>query len=118
MVFSSAPSVDKRKKASKQQNLDGMLRKFHKEKLRELQRFNTKRKESPAAAEQVESVSAGQDDLHRALTEQDELSTNGRKQENREPGAETLQASLPEGLPPTLEGKLRELAQVLLRKRF
>lgn len=123
MLFSpSTLSVDKRKKVSKQQlDLDGMLRKFHKEKLKELQIFNMKRKESPPAAEQVESVSADAisraDDFHQVLIEQEEFS-NDQHQEKREPVTETFQASLPDALPPTLEQSLQELTQVLLLKVY
>ncbi|KAB5523201.1 hypothetical protein PHYPO_G00149810 [Pangasianodon hypophthalmus] len=132
----SVPSGDKKKKASKQQqNLDGMLRKFHKEKLQELQLFSM-RKESPPAAshdssDQAKSVSedplstlvgpGSADDLHQAVMEQDELLTNDQNQENRETLAETSRPSLPDGLPPTLERSLQELTQddqltVLIRR--
>ncbi|XP_026784981.3 ubinuclein-1 isoform X2 [Pangasianodon hypophthalmus] len=132
----SVPSGDKKKKASKQQqNLDGMLRKFHKEKLQELQLFSM-RKESPPAAshdssDRAKSVSedplstlvgpGSADDLHQAVMEQDELLTNDQNQENRETLAETSRPSLPDGLPPTLERSLQELTQddqltVLIRR--
>lgn len=129
-VFSSVPSVHKKKKVSKQQNLDGMLRKFHKEKLKEFQLFNRKRMESHPAAnhdssDQAKSISAdplmtlvGADDLHQAVMEQDGLLTNDQNQENRGTRVELFQASLPGGLPPTLEQSLQELTRVLLLKMY
>ncbi|XP_060754550.1 ubinuclein-1 [Neoarius graeffei] len=118
---SSVPSVDEGEKARKQeQNLDGMLRKFHKEKLKELHLFNRKRKESRPAGHynssgQTKAVSAdplmtliGAGDLLQAVMEQDGLLINNQ---NRETLPESSQASLPDGLPPTLERSLQELAQ-------
>ncbi|XP_058236889.1 ubinuclein-1 isoform X1 [Hemibagrus wyckioides] len=123
----SVSSVDKKKKGSKhQQNLSGMLRKFHKEKLQELQLFNMKKKEPPPGADhdsrdQAESSADlmltldGADDLHRAV-EQDEVLTNDQ---NRETLAETSHTSLPEA--PTQERSLQEPPQddqltVLIRR--
>ncbi|KAF4074868.1 hypothetical protein AMELA_G00228270 [Ameiurus melas] len=107
----------------KQQYLDGMLRKFHKEKLQELQLFNTKRKESPPgdnrdSTTRAESVSTDSpltlvdgtsaDEFHHAVTEQDELLMDNP---NQETPAETSPASLPDGLPPPLERILQELTR-------
>ncbi|KAK3530676.1 hypothetical protein QTP86_031665 [Hemibagrus guttatus] len=120
-------SVNMKKKGGKhQQDLSGMLRKFHKEKLRELQLFSTKRKEPPPGATHDSSDHAessadlmwtldSADDLHRAV-EQDELLTNDQ---NRETLAETSRTSLPGA--PTLEQSLQEPPQddqltVLIRR--
>ncbi|MCJ8747680.1 hypothetical protein PDJAM_G00156200 [Pangasius djambal] len=132
----SVPSGEKKKKAGKQQqDLEGMLRKFHKEKLQELQLFSM-RKESPPAAshdssDPAKSVSddplstlvgsGGADDLHQAVMEEDGLLTIDQNQENRETPAEACRASLPQGLPLTLERSLQELTQddqltVLIRR--
>lgn len=117
---SSVSSVGKKKKGSKhQQNLSGMLRKFHKEKLQELQLFNMKRKEPPPGADhdsrdQAESSADlmltldGAADLHQAV-EQDEVLSNDQ---NRESLAEMSHTSLPED--PTLERSLQEPPQVTL----
>ncbi|KAK2817718.1 hypothetical protein Q7C36_021651 [Tachysurus vachellii] len=106
-----------KKKANKhQQNLNDLLRKFHKEKLQELQLFNMKLTEpSPAANQdsnnQAESsadlmlILDGADDRHQAA-EQDGLLTNDQ---NRETLPETLPTSLPDA--PTLEPSLQELPQ-------
>ncbi|XP_017312950.1 ubinuclein-1 isoform X2 [Ictalurus punctatus] len=116
----------------KQQYLDGMLRKFHKEKLQELQLFNTRRKESPPGdngdpTTPAEPVSAdppqtlvdgaGADEFHHAVTEQDELLNDP----DRETRAETSRASVPGGLPPTPGRILQELTRddqlaVLIRR--
>lgn len=112
-LFCRVGAGDKKKAASKQQqqqqNLDGMLRKFHKEKLQELQLLKSQHDSS----EQVDSGSA--DELHQAVEEQGEILTNDQSQKNQGTLAETLQASRPDGLSPAPERSLQELAQVLLR---
>ncbi|XP_053471783.1 ubinuclein-1 isoform X2 [Ictalurus furcatus] len=117
----------------KQQYLDGMLRKFHKEKLQELQLFNTTRKESPPGDNRdsttpAEPVStdppptlvdgASADEFHHAVMEQDELLMNDPDQETRD---ETSRASVPDGSPPTQGRVLQELTRddqltVLIRR--
>ncbi|KAM9454740.1 ubinuclein-1 [Clarias gariepinus] len=117
-LFCRVGACDKKKKASKQQqqqNLDGMLRKFHKEKLQELQLLKSQHDSS----EQVDSGSA--DELHQAVEEQGEILTNDQSQKNQGTLAETLQASRPDGLSPAPERSLQELAQddqlaVLIRR--
>lgn len=116
--FSSGVSVDKKKKANKhQQNLNDLLRKFHKEKLQELQLFNMKQMEPSPAADQDSKDQAessadlmlmldGADDHHQAV-EQDGLLTNDQNQETL---SETFPTSLPDA--PTLEPSLQELPQV------
>lgn len=85
-----------------------MLRKFHKEKLQELQLFNVKRKASPPPAVRAKPVDS--------VMEQDGLSTNEQNQENRATPAERRQASLPHALPPSLERSLQDLTRVGLLK--
>ncbi|GAA6074345.1 ubinuclein-1 isoform X3 [Tachysurus ichikawai] len=113
----SGVSVDKKKKANKhQQNLNDLLRKFHKEKLQELQLFNMKQMEPSPAADQDSKDQAessadlmlmldGADDHHQAV-EQDGLLTNDQNQETL---SETFPTSLPDA--PTLEPSLQELPQ-------
>ncbi|XP_047658772.1 ubinuclein-1 isoform X2 [Tachysurus fulvidraco] len=113
----SGVSVDKKKKVNKhQQNLNDLLRKFHKEKLQELQLFNMKQMEPSPAADQDSNDKAessadlmmildGADDHHQAV-EQDGLLTNDQI---RETLSETFPTSLPDA--PTLEPSLQELPQ-------
>ncbi|XP_051983278.1 ubinuclein-1 isoform X2 [Xyrauchen texanus] len=141
------PSAEKIKKKSKKPlSIEKMLKKFHKEKLQQLQMFNTKEKESddlkdsgsimqadvqePAiSADPLLTLigSATADDILQAVkaTEQDfdldgllgepQNISSPSLEENGEMVSVTTKppSSIPDGLPPTLEQHIQELAQAV-----
>lgn len=140
------PPEKKKKKNKKPLSIEKMLKKFHKEKLQQLQMFNARERdqalnhscsivqaegqEPPICADPLLSLigSASADDLLQAVkaAEQDfdldgllgepQNICSPSQEENGEALVEQVTAkppaSLPEGLPPTLEQRIQELAQV------
>lgn len=140
------PPEQMKKKSKKPLSIDKMLKKFHKEKLQQLQMFNARERdqalnhscaimqaggqEPPISADPLLTLigSASADDLLQAVKAAElDFDLDGllgepqnicspSQEENGEVLIEQVftkpPASLPEGLPPTLEQRIQELTQV------